>query len=115
MFYIVFSSGKRKGQGVLIELEMAPDPESNHLTLVPKKSFKNGCSGNSLVVQWLELFAFIVVGSGSISGWVGELSFHKLHCRAKKTPTTSGWLILTLSREEGTEIRLLGLKEHARN
>lgn len=36
-FTLYFLQEKTEGRGVLIELEMASDPESNHLTLVPKK------------------------------------------------------------------------------
>ena len=46
---------------------------------------------------------------------VGEIRFHKLHSRAKPPHKTSGWLLLTFSRVERTKIRLLGLKELARN
>ena len=69
---------------------MAPDPESNHLTLVPKKSFKNGCSGNSLAVQCLEL-CFHCCGTG-LNLWLGWGTKVPQAAQQGQNPPKNEWL-----------------------
>ena len=48
-----------------------------------KNYFKGQCTGNSLVVQWLELSA--LTATAQVQSLVGELRSHKLHHSPKIT------------------------------